>query len=440
MLIFINIKIEHYNKYDFDNSTYEYYYQQMEAVQVKVLEEYEIKENSVDHRSIGTDQELFFFNELSPGSPFWLPNGTRLFGKLQSFIRDEYFKRGFDEVMSPVIAKQDLWQISGHWDKYKENMFCLACDDTEYALSSMNCPKHCLVYKNTVRSYKELPLRLADFGTLHRNEASGSLTGLTRVRAFKQDDAHVFCTQNQIKQEMKAAIEFLTYVYNIFNFKFEVALSTRPEKFIGDIEVWDKAEKELAEVLNDSGLKWSENKQDGAFYGPKIDIRLTDSIGRQHQCGTIQLDFQLPLRFELKYVDEHGEFQTPVMIHRAIYGSFERFIAILIEHYAGRWPLWINPRQIQIVPVSEKFLEYAKHVQSELRKHKFFVDVDDSDNTVPKKIRAAQIKQYNYIVVVGQKEVDAKTVNIRYRDTDDKKMMLIDQLINEVYQGIKEFK
>ena len=413
----------------------------MEAVQVKVPEELiETKHELPLNLRIGIDQELFFFDDCTPGSAFWLPNGTRIYQKLMNFIRDEYFKRDFQEVMTPIIAKKDLWQISGHWDQYKENMFCFECDDTEYALSAMNCPKACLLYKNQVRSYKELPLRLADMGALHRNELSGSLTSLFRNRKFCQDDAHVICTQNQIKQEMKAAIEFLTYVYNIFGFKFDVALSTRPEKFIGAIEVWDKAEKELAEVLNASGLKWSENNQDGAFYGPKIDIRLTDSLGRQHQCGTIQLDFQLPLRFELKYVDDHGELQTPVIIHRAIYGSFERFIAILIEHYAGRWPLWINPRQIQIVPVSEKFLEYAKNVQSELRKHKFFVDVDDSDNTVPKKIRAAQIKQYNYIVVVGQKEVDAKTVNVRYRDTDDKKMMLVEELIGEIYQGIKEFK
>jgi len=398
------------------------------------------EEETIDHRKIGIEQELFFFSELSPGSAFWLPNGTRLFNVLQSFIRDEYFKRGFQEIMTPIVAKQDMWAISGHWDQYKENMFCFDCDDTEYAISPMGCPKACLMFKHKVRSYRELPLRLADFGALHRNEASGSLTGLTRGRLFKQDDCHIFATQNQIKQEIKGALEFLTFVYSKFGFKFNVALSTRPEKFIGEIEVWDKAEKELAEVLDESGLEWAIDSQSGAFYGPKIDIQLTDSLGRKHQCGTIQLDFQLPLRFDLKYVDAHEGLQTPVIIHRAIYGSFERFIAILCEHYNSAWPFWLNPRQVQIVPVSEKFLDYANHVRNELRKHKFYVDVDESDNTVPKKVRAAQVAQYNYILVVGQKEVDAKTVNVRYRDTEDKKMVSIDDLVSELNKNLADFK
>ena len=405
--------------------------------------------NEIDHRKIGIDQELFFFHELSPGSAFWLPNGTKIFNKLQNFIRDEYFKRGFQEVMSPILGKQELWEISGHWQKYKDDMFCLECnndsddsDKSQYAMKPMQCPLHCLMFKFRNRSYKELPLRFGDFGPLHRNEATGSLRGLLRGKKFCQDDAHIFCTYNQIKSEMQNALEFLTHVYSKFGFQFEVSLSTRPEEFIGEIEVWDKAEKELTEVLNDSGLQWSECKFGGAFYGPKIDIHLTDSLNRKHQCATIQLDFQLPSkeRFDLKYVDENGEYQTPVMIHRAIYGSFERFIAILCEHYNKKWPFWINPNQIAVLPISEKFLSYANHVKDELRKHKFYVDVDESSNTIPKKIRNAQDEQYNYILVVGQKEIDTNTVNVRYRDNDTKKMISIGELIVELDNNIIEFK
>ena len=292
-----------------------------------------IKENIVDHRKIGLDHELFFFDETSPGSAFWLPNGTKIFNKLRDFIRNEYVKRGFQEVMSPVIAKKELWQISGHWDKYKENMFCFDCDNTEYAIAGMNCPKHCIMFKYRSRSYRELPLRFADFGVLHRNELSNTLTGLTRVRSFKQDDAHIFCTQLQIKSEIQEAIEFLTYVYSKFGFQFEVQFSTRPEKFIGEIEIWNKAENELIELLNESKLKWTLSEGNGAFYGPKIDFHLTDSLGRKHQCATIQLDFQLPSkdRFNLKYTDENGELKTPVIIHRAIYGSFERLLLFYVN-------------------------------------------------------------------------------------------------------------
>lgn len=407
------------------------------------------EENNIDHRKIGIEQELFFFHELSPGSAFWLPNGTRIYNKLMNFIRDEYFKRGFDEVQTPNIGKQELWEISGHWQKYKEDMFCLECnsdpndpDKSQYAIKPMQCPFHCLMFKHTTRSYKELPLRLADFGSLHRNEASGALKGLLRGKKFTQDDSHIFCTPAQIKSEMHGALDFLTYVYGRFGFQFEVGLSTRPEKFIGEIEVWDKAEKELTEVLNESGLKWSEHLKDGAFYGPKIDIHLTDSLGRKHQCATIQLDFQLPSkeRFDLKYVDEDGELKTPVIIHRAIYGSFERFIAILCEHYGGKWPLWLNPRQIKVVPISEKHLDYANQIRDELRKYKYYVDVDESDNTVPKKVREAQLQMYNYIIVVGQKEIDTNTVNIRYRDTDAKKVCSISELLVELNSNIEEFK
>ena len=403
---------------------------------------------NIDHRKIGIDQELFFFHELSPGSAFWLPNGTRLYNKLMNFIRDEYYKRGFQEVITPVLGKQGLWEISGHWQKYKDDMFCLehnhdeSDDDTsektddkqQYAMKPMQCPLACLMFKFKPRSYRELPLRLADFGDLHRNEASGALCGLLRGKKFRQDDAHIFCSQDQIKSEINGAIDFLRCVYSKFGFEFEVHLSTRPEKFIGEINVWNKAEKELAEVLNDTKLKWTEDPQGGAFYGPKIDIKLTDSLGRKHQCATIQLDFQLPSkdRFDLTFVNNKNELETPVIIHRAIYGSFERFVAILCEHYKGKFPFWLNPRQIKIISVADKFFEYAKYVQNQLRKHKFFVDVDETDNTLQKKVKDAQLEQYNYILVVGQKEMETQTINVRYRDNENKKMCTIDELIGEL--------
>ncbi|ARF12392.1 threonyl-tRNA synthetase [Klosneuvirus KNV1] len=423
-------------------------------------------EEIIDHRKIGITQELFFFSEHSPGSTFWLPNGTIIYNKLQQFIRDEYYKRGFQEVKSPIIAKSSLWKISSHWQVYKKNMFCFDCDndvneddkdnnqvneddkdnnqinddENMYAMSAMNCPKHCLIYQFHNRSYRELPLRFADFGSLHRNELRGALTGLTRTKCFAQDDAHVFCTQSQIKSEMKSCLEFLNTVYGIFGYHFDVKLSTRPDQYIGELAVWDLAEKQLAEVLNESGLKWEMALQDGAFYGPKIDIQLTDSLNRKHQCATIQLDFNLPERFKLEYVDEKGQSQRPVMIHRAIYGSFERFIAILLEHTNGKLPFWLNYHQVAILPITDKFNEYAHQVKNRLMEHKYYVDVDDSDLLLNKKVSNAQLKHYNYILVVGKNEQKNNTVSIRYRDNDVKKVVLIDDLISELVNNVKEFK
>ena len=401
--------------------------------------------SEVDHRKIGIDHELFFLHEYSPGSAFWLPNGTKIYGKLMSFIRDEYIKRGFQEVQTPVIAKEELWEISGHAKEYKDDMFYLeknSDDSSQYAMKPMQCPLHCLMFKYRNRSYKELPLRLADFGSLHRNELSNTLRGLFRGKKFTQDDAHVFCTYDQIKSEMLNALDFLTFVYGKFGFEFTVGLSTRPDNFIGEIEVWDKAEKELTDVLNESELKWNIKEKDGAFYGPKIDIHLTDSLGRQHQCATIQLDFQLPSDkcFKLEYLDEKGELIRPVMIHRAIYGSFERFIAILCEHYNGKWPFWLNPKQIKVIPISEKHLDYANFVAEALRKGKCYVDVDITDNRIAKKISNAQLEFYNYMLVVGDKEANNNTVNVRYRDNDVKKLFTIDELIKELDQNVADFK
>merc|ERR1719216_515018 len=296
-----------------------------------------------DHRKLGKEQDLFFFHELSPVSCFFQPKGAHIYNKLVAFIREEYWKRGFQEVISPNIYNSKLWQTSGHWDHYSDNMFKIDIEKEKFGLKPMNCPGHALIFDHRIRSWRELPLRLADFGVLHRNELSGALTGLTRVRRFQQDDAHIFCMPEQIKEEIKGALDFLSTVYKTFGFTYTLKLSTRPEKFLGEIETWDKAEKMMEDSLNQSGLKWSLNPADGAFYGPKIDITLKDALNRQHQCATIQLDFQLPKKFNLEYVDDKGEKQHPVMIHRAILGSVERMIAVLTENFGGKWPFWLSP-------------------------------------------------------------------------------------------------
>jgi threonyl-tRNA synthetase len=390
----------------------------------KMLEEWrKFQEEAAarDHRLIGKNQELFFFHPVSPGSCFFLPHGARIYNKLIEFIRSEYRKRGFTEVVTPNTYMSDLWITSGHWQKYKENMFIFKCEDQEFGLKPMNCPGHCLMFSHRLRSYRELPIRFADFGVLHRNELSGALTGLTRVRRFQQDDAHIFCSTDQIKSEIEGALDFMSHVYGIFGFEFNLELSTRPENFIGEIEMWNKAEKELAEVLDDwklkTGKSWKLNPGDGAFYGPKIDIHIFDALKRSHQCATIQLDFQLPIRFNLEYVESNeNTIARPVIIHRAILGSVERMIAILIEHTAGKWPFWLSPRQVAIVPVSEKYNDYANEVKQKIHDAGFYVDSELSDKSLAKKIRELQLAQYNYILVVGEKEKEKKTVNVRTRD------------------------
>ena len=294
-----------------------------------------------DHRKIGVQQDLFFFHELSPGSCFFQPKGAHIYNKLLTFLKEEYWKRGFQEVISPNIYNAKLWMTSGHWDHYSENMFKINIEKEAFGLKPMNCPGHCIMFDQTTRSYRDLPLRMADFGVLHRNELSGALTGLTRVRRFQQDDAHIFCMPDQIRSEMAGCMAFLKHVYSVFGFTYQLRLSTRPEKFLGDIAVWDQAEADLSASLDEAGLPWKLNPGDGAFYGPKIDITLQDALKRSHQCATIQLDFQLPLRFNLAYVDEKGEKQHPVMIHRAILGSVERMIAVLTENFGGEAGAWV---------------------------------------------------------------------------------------------------
>lgn len=437
----------------------------------------------IDHRKIGQQQKLFIFHEYSPGSCFFLPHGTRIYSRLLEYMRAQYRKRGFQEVITPNIYRCDLWKISGHWQKYKENMFVFRDDASDctiseiaaetsiddshtttdetpeeagakehahrmlqqqndahtYALKPMNCPGHCLMYASENRSYRDLPIRMADFGVLHRNELSGALTGLTRVRKFSQDDAHIFCRPDQIRQEIMECLAFVKDVYGKFGFTFTVCLSTKPAQYVGDDAIWESAENTLRAALAEfTGVGVADIKVDaggGAFYGPKIDIQLTDTYGRQHQCATIQLDFNLPSpdRFNLEYVDDKDQRHHPVIIHRAIYGSLERFIALLTEHYAGKWPFWLSPRQCIIIPISEKTIAYATSVYERIYDAGYHVDIDRSDNTLDKRIRNALTEQYNYVVVIGEKEEKAGTVNIRYRDDPkNRRVCTVAELLNEL--------
>ncbi|KAK9461881.1 uncharacterized protein V1516DRAFT_275812 [Lipomyces oligophaga] len=387
----------------------------------------------LDHRQIGSRQQLFMLNENTPGSVFFLPHGTRIFNTLLSFIRAQVKQYGFDEVVSPIIYKSDLWKTSGHWEKYEQDMFSVqgraAHSVQEYGLKPMNCPGHCLIYKHIDKSYRELPVRYSDFSPLHRNESATTITGLTRVRRFHQDDGHIFCRSDQISQEIKATLELIDNVYKVFEIpSYRLLLSTRPDTFIGAIEDWDRAEDALRSTLEATQQPWEINEGDGAFYGPKIDVMLKDRRGKEHQAATIQLDFQLPQRFDLKYKDENDTVDNrPVMIHRAVFGSLERFMALLIEHYQGKWPLWLSPRQVLVLPLTSRNLDYARKVQESLSgisqsqtKHiadftykTLYVDVDERSEPLNSRLREGILKGYSYIAVVGDREMDAKTVALR---------------------------
>jgi threonyl-tRNA synthetase len=352
--------------------------------------------------------------QFSPGSTFWLPHGTRIYNKLMAFIRNEYINFGFTEVITPNMFNNNLWTTSGHFPKYEKDMFLLEVDKDKYALKPMNCPGHCLMFRHLPRSHKELPVRFADFGVLHRNEDSGALKGLTRVRRFQQDDGHIFCAEEDVMSEVANQLEFMKKVYGVFGYSFSMNLSTRPDNYLGEIEVWDKAEKALEDALNNFGHKWGKDVGGGAFYGPKIDVQIHDALGRSHQCATVQLDFQLPIRFGLEFAGkEKNKTYRPVIIHRAIYGSLERFIGILIEHLEGKWPLWLSPRQLMVVPVTKKFNDYAESVKETLVGSGYFAEVDLSGKTLDKKVLEHSL--YNYILVVGATEEQNKTVNVRKR-------------------------
>ncbi|XP_011281033.1 threonine--tRNA ligase 2, cytoplasmic isoform X1 [Felis catus] len=385
---------------------------------MKTWEKFQEEARNRDHRKIGKEQELFFFHDLSPGSCFFLPRGAFIYNTLMDFIREEYHQRNFTEVLSPNMYNSRLWETSGHWQHYSENMFTFDIEKDTFALKPMNCPGHCLMFAHRPRSWREMPIRFADFGVLHRNELSGTLSGLTRVRRFQQDDAHIFCTVEQIEEEIKGCLQFLQSVYSTFGFSFQLNLSTRPENFLGEVEIWDEAEKQLQNSLVEFGKPWKMNPGDGAFYGPKIDIKIKDAIGRYHQCATIQLDFQLPVRFNLTYVSKDGDDKkNPVIIHRAILGSVERMIAILSENYGGKWPFWLSPRQVMVIPVGPTCENYALQVSNAFFEEGFMADIDlDHSCTLNKKIRNAQLAQYNFILVVGEKEKTNNAVNVRTRD------------------------
>ena len=376
----------------------------------KMLEEAEKR----DHRKIGKELELFMFHDWSPGSVFFLPKGAIIYNELINFVREEYRKRGYKEVITPQLFNKALWELSGHWQHYKENMFILKVDDEEFSLKPMNCPSHVLIFKSRTRSYRELPLRIADFCNLYRNELRGVLAGLTRVRKFSQDDAHIFCTKDQISSEIMQLLDFVKFIFvDTLKFEFKTKLSKRPEKFMGDVKLWDLAEKALEDALKASKLKYEVKEGEGAFYGPKIDFDVRDAIGRDWQLATIQLDFQMPIKMEAEYEGQDGKRHPAVMIHRAILGSLERLIGVLTEHYAGKFPLWLSPEQARILTVADRFNDYAYRLQQKYSSAGIRVEVDDKAETVPFKVREAELDKVNYIIVVGEKEVAANTVTVR---------------------------
>jgi len=382
-----------------------------------------------DHRKLGKELGLFMISDYGPGLPFWLPNGYILRRVLEDYWLDLHRKNGYVVVETPQILSKELWITSGHWDHYKEDMFITQADDTEYAIKPMNCPGAILVYKNDLHSYKDLPMRIAELGHVHRNEASGALNGLFRVRTFTQDDAHTLLTEDQIGDEMARIIKLYDEIYDVFGLKYSIELSTRPDDFIGDIEVWNKAEEDLKRVLAESGKPWKINPGDGAFYGPKLDFKLRDSMNRIWQCGTIQLDMQLPGRFDCTYITKDGGKATPVMIHRACFGSIERFIGIITENYGGNFPLWLAPEQIRIIPVNEVHMEASKKLVDDLKALGFRATLDDrNEEKLGYKIREAQTKKIPYQLVIGDKEANLE--NITYRRHGEQ---------NQVTVSYKEF-
>ncbi len=394
-----------------------------------------------DHRKLGKDLELFTFHEWSPGSPFLLPNGTIIYNELQNFIRGEYKKRGYQEVITPQLFNKALWEKSGHWEHFKENMFVMEIDGEEFSLKPMNCPSHCLIYQLKNHSYRELPLRIADFCFLHRNEVRGALGGMTRVRKMSQDDAHIYCAPDQIQAEIKDLLEFVKYIYkDIFKMEYAAKLSTKPDKAMGDAKLWEQAEQALASALDSAGMKYEIKKGEGAFYGPKIDFDVKDALGRNWQCATIQLDFQMPLRFDLKYMAPDNSLKTPVMIHRAILGTLERFIGVMTEHFAGKFPLWLSPVQARIIPVAEPFIDYARSICAKCHNAGIRAEADESQETLNKKIRKAELDKINYILVVGGKEKENNSINVRTRDNKVEGEKKTDEFLERMKKEIAEKK
>ena len=384
-----------------------------------------------DHRKLGKELGLFTLMDEGPGFPFFLPKGMVLKNLLLDYWRRLHTREGYVEISTPIMLNRELWETSGHWFHYRDNMYTTVIDETDFAIKPMNCPGGMLVYKMQPHSYKELPIRMAEIGLVHRHEKSGALHGLMRVRCFNQDDAHIFMTREQITDEIKGVVRLIDEVYSNFGFKYHVELSTRPEDSMGSDEDWEVATNGLRKALEELNLPYEVNEGDGAFYGPKIDFHLEDSLGRTWQCGTIQLDFQLPQRFEAEYVGADGDKHRPIMIHRVVFGSIERFIGILIEHYAGKFPLWLAPVQVKILPISDKHIEYAKSVVADLTAKGFRCELDTRDEKIGYKIREAQLEKVPYMLIVGQKEEDEKTVSVRKRDQGDIGSMTIDQFASQ---------
>lgn len=389
-----------------------------------------------DHRKIGKEMDLFALMEEGPGFPFFLPNGMILRTELENYWRQEHRKRGYDEIKTPLILSEELWHTSGHYDHYKENMYFTSIDDAEYAIKPMNCPGAMLTYKRKLYSYRDFPIRLAELGQVHRHELHGALHGLMRVRTFTQDDAHIFMTPDIVKDEIKRVVSFIDDVYNLFGFKYHIELSTRPEDSMGTDEEWDHAIDSLEAAIKEMGKDYVINEGDGAFYGPKLDFHLEDSLGRTWQCGTIQLDFQMPQKFDLTYVGSDGEKHRPIIIHRVIFGSIERFIGILIEHFAGKFPFWLAPEQVRLLTVTEKFVPYAEKVSKELAKHGIRVKVDARNEKIGYKLRQGRNERVSYLAVIGEREAEADTLSVRSSKEGDLGSLSIDKFIDALCDEI----
>lgn len=401
---------------------------------LKMLEEAKKR----DHRKLGKELELFTIMEEGPGFPFFLPKGMVLKNLLIDYWREIHRKAGYYEIQTPIILSRKLWERSGHWDHYKENMYTTVIDDEDFAIKPMNCPGGILVYKSKMRSYKDLPLRMGELGIVHRHELSGALHGLMRVRCFTQDDAHIFMTREQIKDEIKGVVRLIDDAYNTFGFKYHIELSTKPENSMGSDEDWGIATDALKAAITELGYDFEINEGDGAFYGPKLDFHLTDCIGRTWQCGTIQLDFQLPERFELEYTGADGAKHRPIMIHRVVFGSIERFIGILTEHYAGAFPTWLAPVQVKLLPIADRHIDYVRQLQEKLEKAGIRCELDDRSEKIGFKIRSAQLEKIPYMLVVGDKDIEAGTVAVRSRKSGDEGASTIEEFIERIQKEVAE--
>lgn len=388
-----------------------------------------------NHQQLGKELELFLTLEEAPGMPFFLPNGMAIRNELVNDWKQKHIQAEYAEIQTPVMMKQHLWEQSGHWDHYQENMYFSNVDEQSYALKPMNCPGAILLFNSKRRSYRELPVRYAELGLVHRHELSGSLNGLFRVRSFTQDDAHLFVTPSQIEAELDGVLKLVHEFYEQFGFEYKIELSTRPEKYMGDLSMWEQAEASLENVLKARGLAYDINKGDGAFYGPKIDFHILDSLGRSWQCGTVQLDFQMPEKFDCTYIGEDNNPHRPVMIHRAIYGSIERFMGILIEHYGGDFPLWLAPVQVKILPIADAHIDYANEVAQRLRQHGRRVEVDSRKEKIGLKIREATLRKAPYIVIVGDQEVANSSLAVRKRSDNSQHSLSFDDFLFELAQN-----